>query len=382
MSPPKGVLLLTHRLDLGGSERQMTEVAKGLDRNRFTPHVACFHPEGIRGEELRAAAVPILHLPVTSFASVSALRGGAALMRYIRHHGIRIVHSYDVPLNIFSVPFAKLAHGPVVLSSQRAHRNLTPGLYTRLLRITDQMIDGIVVNCLHMRDHLTEEERISPELIHLCYNGIDFLVFRREGPKAVLPQPAPEGGAVIGVVCALRPEKGLLTLIRGFASVHRRHPFARLVIVGGGPMLPQLEREAEALGVRRLCSFVHKTSDVAQWMRAIDIFVLPSLSEALSNSLMEAMACGCCCIASRVGGNPELIGENTRGLLFPKEDSEALAQALDKLLQNRQLRQELADAGHRFIHGGFSQAQSVGRMEEIYTSFVGTKQHRTQPVWE
>ena len=362
MSTPAGVLLLAHRLDLGGSERQMTEVAKSLDRDRFSPHVGCFHPGGIRGEELRAAEVSILHLPVTSFASFSAIRGGFSLISYIRRHNIRLVHSFDVPLNIFGVPFARLAHQPVVLSSQRAHRNLTPGMYTRLLRLTDQMVDGIVVNCRHMRDHLIADEHVSPELIHLCYNGIDLSVFHREGRAAA--------GMTIGVVCALRPEKGLLTLIRGFATVHGKCPQATLSIVGSGPMLPQLEAEAEALGIRESCMFVPKTSEVADWMRRIDIFVLPSLSEALSNSLMEAMACGCCCVASSVGGNPELIGNDSRGLLFPKEDSAALSAALDRLLQNENLRNNLAEAGSSFIRGEFGQARSVQCMEAIYKSFL------------
>lgn len=358
MSEPAGVLLLAHRLDLGGSERQMTEVAKSLDRRKFTPHVGCFHAGGIRGEELRAAGVPILHLPVTSFASPSAVRGGIALIGYIRRHRIRLVHSFDVPLNIFGVPFARLAHGPIVLSSQRAHRELTPGLYTRLLRVTDQMVDGIVVNCLHMRDHLIDDERVNPDLIHLCYNGIDLSVFHSHGRKTP--------GQVIGVVCALRPEKGLLTLLQGFAAVHRLHPGATLVLVGSGPMLPQLEAQADTLGIRAWCTFVPKTSAVADWMRNIDIFVLPSLSEAFSNSLMEAMACGCSCVASLVGGNPELMGEETRGLLFPKQNAEALSGALAKLLTDPALRNELSGAGYRYIHENFSLRQSTNCMEVLY----------------
>ena len=370
MSAPVPILLLTHRLDLGGSERQMTEVAKAISRERFEPHVACFHNGGIRGEELREAGVPILTLPVTSFASPSALRGGIQMIRYIRRHGIRIVHSFDVPLNIFSVPFAKLASGPAVLSSQRAHRHLTPGLYTRLLRITDQMVDGIVVNCLHMRDHLIEDERVPADLIHLCYNGMDLLQLSPEGPKAVLPNPAPDEGMVIGVVCALRPEKGLLTLIQAVSLLHELPVPVKLVIVGDGPMLPELVDRATKLGILPLCNFVPKTRDVALWLRAIDIFVLPSLSEAFSNSLMEAMACGCCCVASQVGGNPELIAPGERGMLFPKEDAAALAKALRQLITDPAKRRRMADAGREFIENGFGLARSVRRMEEIYTTFL------------
>ncbi len=367
MTSPRPVLLLAHSLDLGGTERQMTEVAKGLDRKRFEPHVAAFHPEGIRADELRAQNVPVLHLPVTSFASASALRGGLALIRYIRRHRIRLVHSFDVPLNIFAGPFARLAHSPVVLSSQRAHRNLTPGMYTRLLRVTDQMVDGIVVNCEHMRAHLIDDERVPPSLIHLCYNGIDLAVFHPERAPA-LPH---EDTVVIGVVCALRPEKGLADLIEAFARVHRNHANTRLLIVGSGPMLGELDALAESLGVRAWCRFEPKTADVAPWMRSMDIFVLPSLSEALSNSLMEAMACGCCCVASRVGGNPELLGDDeARGLLFERGNSAALAEALERLVNNAAARECFGAAGRKFIHEGFSQKQSVEHMEKIYEEYL------------
>ena len=344
----------------------MAEVAKALDRRYFTPHVGCFHTEGLRVTELRAAGVPILHLPVTSFGNFSAVRGAWQMVRYIRRHGIRLVHSFDVPLNIFSVPVARLALRPVVLSSQRAHRGLTPGLYHRLLRVTDKMVDGIVVNCEYMRRHLVDDERVPERLIHLCYNGIDTAVFHPAGAER--PPELRDVATVIGVVCALRPEKGLSTLVEAFAKL--AHPNVKLVIVGSGPCEEALKQQAGALGIAGSTLFVPKTNDVPRWLRAIDIFVLPSLSEALSNSLMEAMACGCCAVASRVGGNPELIGDSDRGLLFEKENASDLAAVLDKLLTNRASRLRLAAEGAKFIHDGFTTAASIARMQEIYRGFL------------
>src|SRR5207245_1873182 len=102
--------------------------------------------------------VPVLHLPVHSFQSVSALRGAAQLGRYIRRHGIRLVHAFDVPMNIFGVPAARLLSGAIVLASVRAHPELAPRLYRRLLRGTNRMADGIVVNCEYLRRHLVEEQ--------------------------------------------------------------------------------------------------------------------------------------------------------------------------------------------------------------------------------
>src|SRR5579871_1339596 len=133
MAQPIPVLLMTRSLGLGGSERQLTEIAKALNRASFAPHVGCFHAEGFRAEELRADGVPVVQFPVTSFVRPSVISGFAAMGRYLREHEIQLVHTFDVPLNLFGVPAARLFRVPRVLSSQRAHRALTPGIRRRLL---------------------------------------------------------------------------------------------------------------------------------------------------------------------------------------------------------------------------------------------------------
>ena len=102
----------------------------------------------------------------------------------------------------------------------------------------------------------------------------------------------------------------------------------------------------------------------------MDIFVLPSLSEALSNSLMEAMACGCCAIASDTGGNPELVRDGETGLLFPTGDITSLAARLDCMLANRDTRRCLASHGAQFMREHFSREAAARRMGEIYTSYL------------
>src|SRR5580700_9524778 len=114
------VLLLARELDLGGSERQMTEIAKTLDRSRFIPHVGCFRPQGIRNAELAAWGVPIVHFPVDSFASFQAVSQAGMLRSYIRRHGIRLVHTFDYPLTLFAVPVARTVTSSVAVSSQRS----------------------------------------------------------------------------------------------------------------------------------------------------------------------------------------------------------------------------------------------------------------------
>ncbi len=175
---------------------------------------------------------------------------------------------------------------------------------------------------------------------------------------------------MIGVVCALRPEKGLNTLLEGFARVRQWRAGMKLAIVGSGPMLEPLQHEARALGIFEDCVFVPATAQVTAWLRAIDIFVLPSLSEALSNSLMEAMACGCCTVATSVGGNPELVRNGETGLSFEPGNSEGLSAVLRTLIENEALRRRLASAGSEFIRQHFSTRAAADRMAEIYTYLI------------
>lgn len=362
---PIPVLLMVRELHQGGSERQMTEMARGLSRDTFFPHVGCFRPGGLRGDQLRAEGIPVAHFPVYSYKSMGAIDGAQQLARYVKENGIRLVHTFDVPLNVFGVPVAKMLTSAVALSSQRAHRELASPGYRTLLKIVDRVADGIVVNCEFLKRHLVEDEGVTEEKIRLCYNGIDLTQFQ--------PTPRERGPLTIGVVCALRPEKGLPTLVEAFGRVAKKRPDLRLAVVGSGPVLEELQKRACELNVANQCHWEPATKEVAAWMRKIDIFVLPSLSEALSNSLMEAMACGCCVVASRVGGNPELVADGERGLLFEKQDVNGLTAALERLVENEEARCNMALNGKRFIHEKFSLKAAAQQMGTIYEEFLEKK---------
>lgn len=362
-------MLMIRELNLGGSERQMTEVARSLDRSMFEPHVGCFRAGGIRGDELRAAGVPVAEFPVHSYKSWSAVAGARLVARYIREHGIRLVHTFDYPMNVFGMPVTHFLTRAAAVSSQRAHRELTPGVYGRLQRATDRYVDGIVVNCEFLKRHLIADYQVPERRIYLCYNGIDLATFQPQG-DSVRGRAFDAGALVIGVVCSLRPEKGLLTLLEAFASIRQVRPGLKLALVGSGPMLGPLQARARELSIAQDCVWQPGTAEVAAWLRSIDIFALPSLSEAFSNSLMEAMACGCCCVASNVGGNPELIEDGVRGLLFEKANAASLATALQRLIADDELRRSLAAQGCRFLHERFSIQASAARMGEIYLQIL------------
>jgi len=356
------ILLMVRELGVGGTERQLVETARFLQGDRYAPHVGCFRPDGLLRRDLDLAGIPILHLPVYSFKSPAVPKAAWQLIRYIRHHHIQIVHSFDAPLNVFAVPVARLAGTPAVISSQRGDRDLTGQGLKKLLRATDHLVDAVVANCQWMKRYLVEEEHVPDHKVRLCYNAVDLERYQRRNLSPSVH------GLTVGTVCALRPEKGVDTLLRAFATA--RHADVRLLIVGSGPEEGKLRSLCAELGVEEACHFEPATNDVAQWLSRIDIFVLPSRSEALSNALLEAMACGCCPVASRVGGNPELIEHGENGLLFQADDSAELARHLTELLADEPRRKRMAAAALAKVSAQFTAENFIRAMQGIYESVL------------
>jgi glycosyltransferase involved in cell wall biosynthesis len=362
---PIPVMLMSRELDQGGVERDVAKIAVYLDRSRFAPHVASFCNWGMRYEELRAAGIPFLHLPVKAPLSREGFSAAILLARYLSAHRIRVLHAYDGSSSV-GVPVARTLGLPAIIASQLSYRDILDPRTQLMLRLIDPFADAMLVNCEAIRRYMIEVEGIPANRVELCYNGVETSQFHPADCGTPLPEELTGASLVIGTVCALRPEKALGLLQEAFARVRRPGDGMKLLIVGSGPELPRLEANVAALGIADASVFVPAARDVSPWMRAIDIFVLPSRSEAFSNSLLESMACGCAVIGSRVGGTPELIGDDRRGLLFRSEDAGDLAAKLATLTRDRELRRELAAQAVRFVTENLTIEIAARRTGEIY----------------
>lgn len=364
------VLLVVRKLDWGGIERDVTKMAVGLNRNRFLPHIAVYQDGGLRSDEVKRAGVSVLNLEVTSLASPKIAASALKFARWILKNRIRVVHAYDATA-VFAAPLARLLRVPLVLSSTLGHRDLFDARTKKQLPFTDRMVDGIVVNCEAMRRHMVNDYGIAPNRAILCYNGVETSEFH--------PQPGakqePVAGAllVIGSVCVLRPEKRMEMLVESFARVRNLQPGVKLLIVGSGPELPKLQAKAAELRIEQECVFLPAVVSVAPYLRAIDIFVSCSSSEAFSNSILEAMACGCCPVGSRVGGTPELIENGERGLLFESGNVGELSEKLALLIQNQDLRSTLARNAAKFAADNLNMQVALDRISQIYEEGLARK---------
>lgn len=365
------VLMMVRELGWGGIERDVSKFARHLRKYDVQPHVACFNPGGARWREIEAAGIPLLPLPVRSFRSKSAVEGARTFKRYVRENNIAVVHAFDVPTDVFGIPLARLMRVPVTISSQLCYRELSPVPMRMLMAVVDRIATGVFVNCNAIREHLANEWRVSRPRIHVVYNGVETNEFNAEGRRR--PPVLQDASVVIGTVAVLREEKNLPLLLEAFSKVLTVNSGARLLIVGSGPMRADLERQAEELGIRRACVFEEASPAPAEWMRAIDIFTLPSRSEAFSNALLEAMACGCCPVASRVGGTPEMVADGERGFLFERNNLAEFTEKLVLLATNDSLRRQMGNAAAAFVREYLNMDVAASRLAGVYKELLGSR---------
>jgi glycosyltransferase involved in cell wall biosynthesis len=360
-------MLMVRELGSGGIERDVTKIALGLDRRRFTPYVVSYANAGLRYNDLVNAGVPIVSLRLSSLKSPAILPAILKLSRFIIKQKIRVLHAFDSS-GIFGIPLARTLGVDVILTSTLGHRGLLDRKTQQQFKIIDRLADAIVVNCEAMRKHLRDDFSVPSNRIELCYNGVDTTEFYPStAPK---PISVADASIVIGSICVLRPEKALEILQEAFAKIWHSMPDAKLLIVGNGPELQKLKANSKRLGIEEASLFMPAVSAVAPLMRGIDIFVSCSYSEAFSNSILEAMACGCCVVASRVGGTPELIEDEQRGLLFTAGSAEELAQKLVRLLSDVGLRKELGRNAAQFAAKNLNIEIAVERTSDIYQKLL------------
>jgi glycosyltransferase involved in cell wall biosynthesis len=361
------ILFMAHALGHGGGERQLALIALNLDRERFEPHVACCEG-GFWAEVLENANIPVFFIRSRSLMSGAAFKEALRLRTYLREHGIRILQTFDYSMNVFGIPVALSVPGVVAISNQRCFMDLIPARYRWLNRFAHRFSDAVVANSNALREHLRRDGAAAGNKIFVCHNGLDIRVFHDRDRRRIAGLEDAE--LVIGCVSVLRPEKRLDLLVDCFAASAARHPGIRLLLVGSGSEEAALRDRARQAGIAGRCVFVQATPHVTPYLSSIDIFVLPSMSEGLSNSLMEAMACGCCVIASDTGGNAELIQEGVDGLLFPPGDAAWLGAQLETAIASEGLRTSLAAAAARRIRSQFSLINSVERMQAIYSQIL------------
>ncbi|MET0202679.1 MAG: TIGR03088 family PEP-CTERM/XrtA system glycosyltransferase [Casimicrobiaceae bacterium] len=360
MTPPEPPLVLhvIHHLTTGGLENGLVNLINTMPRTAFRHAIACIEDYSSFRDRLADPSVEVVAL---HRSRIGVWRMRRELFRLFRRLKPAIVHTrnlsgLDAQLPARAAGVRRIVHGEHGWDVDDIHgTGRRPAL---LRRLHAPFVDRYITVSKDLERYLVQRIGIAPARITQIYNGVDTARFVRSNPRTRAPLPAgfaPDGTFVVGSVGRVQPVKDHATLLRAFAALSAEAPAlaaqARLVIVGDGPSLVALRTLAATLSIEAATWFAGNQADVPELLRAFDVFVLPSLNEGISNTILEAMATGLPVVATAVGGNVELVDDAT-GMLFTAGDDAALARALGRYL---------ADTELRAAHGRNARAVAVER---------------------
>jgi glycosyltransferase involved in cell wall biosynthesis len=371
MSDVVRVLHVAPQLETGGMERLLVEFARHADRRRFALRFAALGARGTVADEIEACGWSVTALGAPPGVRVSIM---LRLARLIRDERTDIVHTHNTKPLLYAGPAARLA----------GHRNRGRGrtrgvIHTRHgqrhgATARQDVMFGLASYCADRMVCVSEDsarrclgDRTTPRRIRTIHNGIDLERFAYAGPAA-------EGPAVF--VGRLTPEKDVATLLHATAIVAENRASFRLKIAGAGPCEAGLTRLTNALGLDAHVEFLGEVRDVPALFRRSSLLVLPSVTEGLPLTVLEAMACGLPVVATRVGGTPEAVADGDTGLLVPAGDPNALAAALLDIQDDAQRARRMGLAGCRRVAERFDVRTMVARYQSLYEEVLGVDQVR------
>jgi len=363
------VCFVIDSLNRGGTELQLLLLMKGLDRVRVRPYLCLLDGEDDASRALEPPGVPVLRLGLKTFRSLATPRKAIEFIRFLRRAGIDIVEPHFPDSTRFAVPLARLAGvRHVVLTRRNLGHDMTR--FDRLaMRVCQRLAALTIVNCESCRQAVVEQEGAKPESVVVIPNGIDL------DPFLAIPSVGGNGiGRVrrIGMVANLRPVKGPDVFVEAAALVSQSHPNTTFHLAGTGDE-ESVRQLAVELGIQHRLHIEGRVEDVPGFLRKLDVAVLTSRSEGLSNALLEYMAAGRPIVATAVGANAELIEDGAHGLLVPPDDARAVASALDRLLRETRLSRELGESARSRVKAGYSHCAIAARYESVWTSLLSQR---------
>ncbi len=360
------VMQLVVTLRPGGAERlalSLLERGKGAFRGCVA---GLQFPAGDLRPMAEAIGVPSFTLEAERLSKPGAL---LALYRLLRAQRVTLLHAQAAWLLPYALLAAKAARVPVVYTEHSTHELETLPRLRRTARLGSLFTAGVVCVSEHLAEYFRDGLGIAPKRLRVIPNGVDLGRFSPEGERAPLPwscfgENGTDAPFVFGTVARLCEDKDHETLLRAFALVSAAHPRARLLIVGDGEKRAELEALIAELGLTRAVHLAGMRLDVPAWLRSMSAFVLSSKWEGFPLAVLEAMACGLPAASTGVGGIPNLNQSRENLLLVPPRNPVALAEAMERLLLEKGLRERLRSDGRDLVNGEYS----LDRMAERYFS--------------
>lgn len=363
----------------GGTEGQVLNLVRHLDRQAFDLQFACLRKGGDMLYEFEKLNIPISEFRIRNLYEPRTFLQQWRFAAHLRTQNIQIAHSYNFYANMFAIPAARMARVPVVLASIRDRGvYMTPNQKTAQKWVC-RLADRVLVNAESIREWLLEQG-YQDSKITVIRNGVDMSLYagRTNSSHVRRDLGIPDSSPIVVMIARLNPQKGVDDFIKAASLLRLSHPDARFLIVGAKlqfqegvfshdrEYLQELKQLAADLGVGESVIFAGHRTDTPEILAQAAISVLPSHSEGLSNTLLESMAAGIPTVATNVGGNPELVKDQVNGILIPVKSPEHLAQAMCVILDDSQLAHRFGREAKIMATEGFSLEKMTADTQAVY----------------
>jgi len=381
------VVHIIHRLAIGGLENGLVNLINHMPADRYRHAIVCMTQSTDFRLRIKNPNVQVYELNKKPGHDIGLYFRLWRLLRTLRP---AIVHTRNI--GTLECQFIALLAGVSARVHGEHGRDMTDidgrnATYLRLRKVFRPLISRFIAVSRDLEQWLRASVHVAPDHVVQIYNGVDAQRYHPQrdlARGAVLPAGfAPEGAILIGTIGRLSGEKDQLTLLKAFAQVCGDCPDVpvRLVLVGDGPLQAPLEQFARDAHIDARVWFAGaRSSDIPEIFRAFDIFVLPSLGEGISNTILEARASGLPVVATRVGGNTELVIDNETGTLVAPADAAGMAQAIARYVRNPDLRREHGRTSRERIERDFSMDAMVSRYMAVYDAALSNSPPRDAPV--
>ncbi|MEO8346693.1 MAG: TIGR03088 family PEP-CTERM/XrtA system glycosyltransferase [Betaproteobacteria bacterium] len=375
---------VVYRFDVGGLENGVVNLINRLPRESYRHAVVSLTDVTDFRNRVRRDDVQFVAL---NKRPGHGYRLFPRLFRLFRDMAPTIVHTRNLAALEASVP-AWLAGVPARVHGEHG-RDMgdldgTSRKYQRVRRMYRPFVSHYVALSKDLETYLNRTLGVDPRRVEQIYNGVDTARFA--------PTPGDRSNIagcpfndddfwLMGTVGRLQEVKDQVTLAEAFVRAIRRGPAVakmRLVIVGDGPLRARVEHVLDAAGMRQLAWLPGERNDVPEILRGLDCFVLPSLAEGISNTILEAMACGLPVVATRVGGNPELVEDGLTGRLVPQANAESMASALLAYYEDPVLARRHGRAGRHAVLQRFSLDRMVADYLSLYDGLVASRKTQSE----
>ena len=357
---------MTNTLETGGSERQFVTIANALDRDRFKLSLGCIKRVGPLVSEVDGLTE---FSPGGSLFGVRSWPARLRLARFLQRRQIQVAHSFDFYSNLMLIPAARFAGVPVVIGSHRQLGDLLTPAKSQAQNAAFRLCDRVTCNSRAAADRL-RAAGIAEGKLGVIPNALQDTAFAETVPDL----PGNPEVVRIGMISRMNdPVKNHDLLLRVAAKLAQRFSQIQFVLVGDGPQRAELEKLAQALGLGQQVVFLGDRRDVPAVLASLDISVLPSSSESLSNAILESMAAGVAVVAANVGGNPELVSDLQTGLLFPSGDEARFAAALETLITQPELRKRMGNSGRERARSRYSIRTVRQQYQDLYDRLLSEK---------